>query len=705
MSALPPNPPGSDADDDNDRTIIRPSSRTSPASGAADREAGVSTAASPVPSPTQPRPDAIGAAVAASVADTAAAAAERDENALAAGTVLGEFEITEVLGIGGFGIVYLAIDHSLHRKVAVKEYMPTALAARQGPTEVRVKSPRHRDTFDAGLKSFVNEARLLAQFDHPALVKVYRFWEAHGTAYMVMPFYEGVTLKDTLAAMGEPPSEAWLRNLLAPLTEALQVIHSEQCFHRDIAPDNVILLKGSNRPLLLDFGAARRVIGDMTQALTVILKPGYAPLEQYAEVPGMKQGAWTDVYALCAVVYYAIVGKTPPTSVGRLVNDNYVPLAEQRPGQYSDRFLRAVDHGLVVRPEERTQSIEALRSDLGLSATRFDPDITQQVELSAAPPLARPGDAAARPGMTTSPTTSTSSASPLAASSSTAGSSTPTRSRTPLVAGIAVVVLAAAGYLAFSVMAPHSRAPGAPSVADVAAPGTLAVAPASSPIASTDATRAPAPTPPAAVTASPRVAEATTSAAPAPLPASLPATAPASPPPVTAAAPRSGPLDPTYEFDRIVQGRTVGFGVTATPARPTVRIDHDRLSFKVTSTRDGFVYVLLKSTEGAFMLLLPNDHARGNAIKAGQALGLPPASWPLDVAGPPGTDEFLVIVSASPRDFSATGMKSEQGIGHFANRPTSAAAASPYAGEPRCKAGEACSADYGAARFSVVESR
>jgi serine/threonine protein kinase len=120
---------------------------------------------------------------------------------------------------------------------------------------------------------------------------------------MVMPFYEGITLKDELKAMGAPPDEEWLRELLEPLTEALAVIHTEQCFHRDIAPDNVILLKGSQRPLLLDFGAARRVIGDMTQALTVILKPGYAPVEQYAEVPGMKQGPWTDVYALAAVVY------------------------------------------------------------------------------------------------------------------------------------------------------------------------------------------------------------------------------------------------------------------------------------------------------------------------------------------------------------------------------------------------------------------
>ena len=123
--------------------------------------------------------------------------------------------------------------------------------------------------------------------------------------------------------------------LLAPLTEALAVIHGERCFHRDIAPDNIILLHNSGKPLLLDFGAARRVIGDMTQALTVILKPGYAPVEQYAEIPGMKQGPWTDVYALAAVVYFAIMGRTPPPSVGRLLNDTYVPLVEAAAGRYS----------------------------------------------------------------------------------------------------------------------------------------------------------------------------------------------------------------------------------------------------------------------------------------------------------------------------------------------------------------------------------
>ena len=205
-----------------------------------------------------------------------------------------------------------------------------------GSSAIVVKSERHLDTFKAGLKSFVNEARLLARFDHPALVKVYRFWEENGTAYMAMPFYEGPTLKTALAGLGHAPSEAQLRAWLTPLLDALTVMHAAQCFHRDIAPDNILLT--ATGPLLLDFGAARRVIGDMTHALTVVLKPGYAPIEQYGDVASMTQGAWTDIYALACVVYYAITGKTPMSSVERLMDDRLQPLAVEATGPLRRRL-------------------------------------------------------------------------------------------------------------------------------------------------------------------------------------------------------------------------------------------------------------------------------------------------------------------------------------------------------------------------------
>jgi len=329
-----------------------------------------------------------------SLANMGAGPARPDRgNALAAGTQLGGFELLSVLGEGGFGIVYLARDAALNREVAIKEYMPSTLAVRGADGQVRVRDEGNRETFEAGLRSFVNEARLLAQFDHPSLVKVYRFWEALGTACMVMPFYKGQTLRDTLRSRPSAPDEAWLRQLLLPLTEALAVIHARQCLHRDIAPDNIMMLSSAQRPLLLDFGAARRVIVDMTQALTVILKPGYAPVEQYADIPSLQQGPWTDVYALAAVVHHAITGRTPPPSVGRLVNDTYLPLVGVAAGRYSRQFLATIDRALSVRPDNRQQSIEQLREELDAAAPRSAP--AQQ----AGPPGSKlPHPSASSPG-------------------------------------------------------------------------------------------------------------------------------------------------------------------------------------------------------------------------------------------------------------------------------------------------------------------
>ncbi|RIX71041.1 serine/threonine-protein kinase, partial [Acidovorax cavernicola] len=287
---------------------------------------------------------------------------------LPVGSRLAEFEITRVVGQGGFGVVYEAWDHTLERVVAIKEYLPTSLSTRQQDGTVVPLSERHRETFDLGMRSFINEARLLAQFDHPSLLKVYRFWQEKGTTYMVMPFYKGDTLREALVAIPAGVDEAWLTRIMDGVTQALAVMHNANCYHRDIAPDNIILLEGSGRPVVLDFGAARRVITDKTQAITVILKPGYAPIEQYAEMPDMSQGAWTDVYALAAVMHVAVCGRAPPPSVARLLSDSYVPLAgndilRQR---YSDRLLAAIDAGLGVRPEARPQSMAELRAALGL---------------------------------------------------------------------------------------------------------------------------------------------------------------------------------------------------------------------------------------------------------------------------------------------------------------------------------------------------
>jgi serine/threonine protein kinase len=293
--------------------------------------------------------------------------------ALTKGTRLSEFEITGVIGQGGFGIVYEARDASLEREVAIKEYLPSSLATRNTKGHVVPRSAQHQESFDLGLKSFVNEARLLAQFDHPSLLKVYRFWDERGTTYMVMPLYKGLTFKQALAKKEVVVDEAWLTHVLDGVTQALALIHSADCYHRDIAPDNIMLVGQDHHPVVLDFGAARRVISGMTQALTVILKPGYAPVEQYADSPDFKQGPWTDIYALGAVMYGAIANKPPPPSVTRLLTDSYKRLVDDTElrSRYSERFLAAIDAALAVRPEDRPQSMGVFRTMLGLS------DVTQ----------------------------------------------------------------------------------------------------------------------------------------------------------------------------------------------------------------------------------------------------------------------------------------------------------------------------------------
>ncbi|HUL64761.1 MAG TPA: TonB family protein [Burkholderiaceae bacterium] len=275
---------------------------------------------------------------------------------------LREFVIERVLGDGGFGVVYSALDLRLERRVAIKEYMPSSLATRATDYSVQMlTSQRHRDAFEIGLRSFINEARLLARFEHPALVKVHQFWQEKGTAYMVMPFYSAPTLRAWIRGRTEPVSEAWLRSFLLAAMEAVEVLHAESCLHRDIAPDNILVLKDA-APLLLDFGAARRVIGDLRKALTVIVKPGFAPLEQYADTVKMKQGPWSDVYALAAVAHYALTGQAPAPAVSRVLADEVVPLRLRLKGQYSDALLGAIDTALAVKPERRPQTIAAFRS-------------------------------------------------------------------------------------------------------------------------------------------------------------------------------------------------------------------------------------------------------------------------------------------------------------------------------------------------------
>jgi serine/threonine protein kinase len=529
------------------------------------------------------------------------------QNALPVGTMLGEFEIVDLVGEGGFGIVYLAQDHSLHRKVAIKEYMPALLASRGQDASVSVRSERQRETFALGLRSFVNEARMLARFDHPALIKVYRFWEANGTAYMAMPFLAGQTLQDVLRQRGQSPREDWIRGLLAPLMDALAVLHQDRIYHRDIAPDNIMLLAG-DQPVLLDFGAARRVISETTHDLTVILKPGYAPIEQYADRPGMKQGPWTDVYALAAVVYFMILGRKPPPAVGRLMDDSYEPLLTgDAAGRYSARLLHGIDSCLRVKPEDRPQSMAAMREAIDREPPSPPPPVSAApldeatvIDVPAAPPLALAP--ATEPAV--EPTEAGPFHFPQLESADLLRPPAPRTSKLPLVAGSVLAVVLLAGGFAYyaSHRAPPASAPTA----------TVATAPPGGNIAT------PAVAPPPAPTPMPRIAS-LTSAIDAALAAADPRLA------VALQAPARVPLG-------------------------------DELKLSVRSQSDGTLYLFAwDQAMDKVHRLVGDEKAGGTAIKANAGVALTYRDTATRAAkDPPGNWLVISMLSEKPRDFSTT---------------------------------------------------
>jgi len=244
---------------------------------------------------------------------------------LAEGTILNNrYVIETVLGHGGFGITYAAHDRTLNVRVAIKEYLPRQLATRgEGKTRVSVFSGEAQQHFAYGLKKFLEEAQSVARFaHHPNVVSARDYFEAHGTAYMVMEYVEGITFKEYLANKGGRIAFEEARDIMMPVMDALREVHQAGMLHRDISPDNIYITTGA-QVKILDFGAARYFAGEQSKSLSVILKSGYAPEEQYRS--SGKQGAWTDVYAVGATIYKALTGQTPPDALDRMAGETLMP--------------------------------------------------------------------------------------------------------------------------------------------------------------------------------------------------------------------------------------------------------------------------------------------------------------------------------------------------------------------------------------------
>ena len=296
-------------------------------------------------------------------------------NALPISYQLQEYIIRSVLGDGGFGITYLAKDTQLNALVAIKEYLPNDLAVRESDYTVQAKTRQGVDFFAWGLERFLQEARILAQFKHPNIIRVLRYFQAHNTAYFVMEYERGRSLIDAVHK-GDIANETEMKKLLLPLLDALEMVHNAGYLHRDIKPDNIYLRDKDKSPVLLDFGAARFEINQRSRSVTSIVTPGYAPFEQY-ESDGAGQGAWTDIYALGAVLYHIIWGIKPVAATKRIsavmrgAPDPMKPAVEVGRGKYPTNFLQAIDFALKVKQEDRPKNVKIWRTQL-FSTSQID---------------------------------------------------------------------------------------------------------------------------------------------------------------------------------------------------------------------------------------------------------------------------------------------------------------------------------------------
>lgn len=277
-------------------------------------------------------------------------------HALKADYMLGEYRIERLLGEGGFGLTYLAFDTNLEKQVAIKEYMPSEHAVRKDSSQIVAKSKSSETVYNWGLNAFLNEAKTLAKFEDSNIVRIYRFFKANGTAYIVMEYCEGGCLIDRVSKNVHMP-EKQLIQIISSIVHGLQLVHDDGILHRDIKPDN-IMFRLDGTPVLIDFGAARQAIGSKSRKVTTIITPGYAPLEQYSSNGII--GPWSDIYSLSAVAYLCITGKRPPDIMNRLHEDTIEKLSQR---VNSSAFFMSIDKGLELQVNDRPQSLSEWSSN------------------------------------------------------------------------------------------------------------------------------------------------------------------------------------------------------------------------------------------------------------------------------------------------------------------------------------------------------
>ena len=277
--------------------------------------------------------------------------------------------VDKVLGQGGFGITYLAHDPNLDQYVAVKEYLPMELAVRDGDNSVYPASEANGERYQWGLERFISEARTLAKFKHPAIVRVLSVFEENNTAYMVMEYERGESFQQVIDQRKDFTEQELLR-IIGPLLDGLELIHNNGFIHRDIKPANIYIRRDGS-PVLLDFGSARQALGEQTKSLTSIVSPGYAPFEQYYSKSD-RQGPWTDIYSLAATMYRAVTGLMPMDAIDRseailkAEKDAFISAETLGAGKFSAQFLRAIDAGLQFSEKKRPQTVDEWRQQLGI---------------------------------------------------------------------------------------------------------------------------------------------------------------------------------------------------------------------------------------------------------------------------------------------------------------------------------------------------